>query len=203
MVPNVPRAKSCRCCGPATLLAPNVQSTYVSPADGYIPGCVASASRCRAGTSRDGDSSVSRSLQSLRSARLSRSGGFEPERRSVPGHVSAPGTVFDPAQQVSALPGPVLLAGTSLLAACRACSDLPGGLLAAPILDGPTLDAPDCVADPDPRSQRAAALRFRAIPFGAAPRVAIRPSPNPRIRWTVASPARAVCARRPTRPPPS
>jgi len=32
---------------------------------------------------------------------------------------------------------------------------------------------------------------------------AFRPSPHPRIRWTVASSGRAICTRRPTRPPPS
>jgi hypothetical protein len=70
-------------------------------------------------------------------------------------------------------------------------------------LDGPTLDAPDCVADPDPRSRREAAACFRAIPFGAAPHFAIWPSPHPRIRWTVASRASAACAGHETRPPPS
>src|SRR6202034_1728386 len=59
--------------------------------------------------------------------------------------------------------------------------------------DGPTLDAPDCVADQDPRKNRYAAERkLRASPyslritFGGAPRVAFWPSPHPRIRWTVA-----------------
>ena len=41
------------------------------------------------------------------------------------------------------------------------------------------------------------------IAFGGAPRLAFWPSPHPRIRWTVASPGRAICARRDTRPPPS
>ena len=76
--------------------------------------------------------------------------------------------------------------------------------------DGPTLDAPDCVADQDPRNDRDDAKRkLRAShrpggpPFGAAPRFAFWPSPHPRIRWTVASPGRAICARHAPRPPPS
>jgi hypothetical protein len=76
--------------------------------------------------------------------------------------------------------------------------------------DGPTLDAPDCIANHDPAKNRADAERkLRASPvsarimFGGAPRVAFWPSPHPRIRWTVASPGRATCAHRHTRPPPS
>jgi hypothetical protein len=76
--------------------------------------------------------------------------------------------------------------------------------------DGPTLDAPDCVADQDPRRNRNGAERklgtslySDAIPFGVAPRVAFWPSPHPRIRWTVASPGGATCAHGNTRPPPS
>ena len=76
--------------------------------------------------------------------------------------------------------------------------------------DGPTLDAPDCVADHDPRKNRAdaerklrASLCSAGITFGWAPRVAFWPSPHPQIRWTVASPGRAIRARRHTRPPPS
>jgi len=38
--------------------------------------------------------------------------------------------------------------------------------------------------------------------IGWAPRIASRPSPHPRIRWTVASPGRAARARRAMRPPP-
>jgi hypothetical protein len=77
------------------------------------------------------------------------------------------------------------------------------------VLDGPTLDAPDCKADHDPRKNRANAKRelrappcSRRIPFGAARRVAFWPSPHPRIRWTVASPGGATRAYRDTRPPP-
>ena len=76
--------------------------------------------------------------------------------------------------------------------------------------DGPTLDAPDCVADHDPARNRADAGRKLCASlcparnmFGAALRVAFWPSPHPRIRWTVASPGRAIRANRDTRPPPS
>jgi hypothetical protein len=85
-----------------------------------------------------------------------------------------------------------------------------GGLLPPTCSDGPTLDAPDCVADHDPRKNRADAERkLRAssgsarIPFGVATRVAFWPSPHPRIRWTVASPGGAIRAHGDTRPPPS
>jgi hypothetical protein len=73
--------------------------------------------------------------------------------------------------------------------------------------DGPTLDAPDCSAD-DPWKNHAEAERkpcasfYSGIAFGGAPRLAFWPSPHPRIRWTVASPGRAMCACRNTRPPP-
>ena len=77
------------------------------------------------------------------------------------------------------------------------------------LLDGPTLDAPDCIANQDPGSIRGSAERqFRSscplpvIRFGEAPRVAFRPSPHPRIRWTVASPDSAANALGSTRPPP-
>ena len=76
--------------------------------------------------------------------------------------------------------------------------------------DGPTLDAPDCVADHDPRKNRADAERKLRASFcsggsrsARAPRVAFWPSPHPRIRWTVASPGCAIRAHGDTRPPPS
>ena len=82
-------------------------------------------------------------------------------------------------------------------------------LLPPTCLDGPTLDAPDCIADQDSRKDRADAERkLRAsscserIPPGKAPRIAFRPSPHPRIRWTVASPGSATRAHGTTRPPP-
>src|SRR5258708_7081905 len=79
--------------------------------------------------------------------------------------------------------------------------------------DGPTLDAPDCIADEnlrkicfDAERQRCASFHSAdhswEIRFGSVFQVAFRPSPHPRIRWTVASPDRAPCALGPTRPPP-
>jgi len=67
--------------------------------------------------------------------------------------------------------------------------------------DGPTLDAPDSIADKNQRETRANAeprLRRAFFPaaFGVALWVGFRPSPHPRIRWTVASPGGATCASR-------
>src|SRR3569833_3069208 len=65
--------------------------------------------------------------------------------------------------------------------------------VAATYSDGPTLDAPDCIADQDQWDIRAAAGPSprpddgtTGTRFGAAQRIAFRPSPHPRIRWTVA-----------------
>src|SRR6478752_399173 len=80
--------------------------------------------------------------------------------------------------------------------------------VAANCSDGPTLDAPDCITDQDLRNRADAKRKLRAsfcsawIRIGPAPRVAFRPSPHPRIRWTVASPGSAIRAYRDTRPPP-
>src|SRR5260370_14887297 len=151
-----------------------------------------------------------RPLHSQRSARLTRSGGFEPERRPVPGYHLVPGTVQ---RRRDRLIGPLrarFLRPANALAPRRAISDRQGGDLPPTCSDGPTLDAPDCVADHDPRKTRAdaerklcASLCSVRIPFGPALRVAFRPSPKPRIRWTVASPGGAIRAHGNTRPPPS
>ena len=152
-----------------------------------------------------------RSLRSRRSARLTRSGGFEPERRPVPGYHLVPGTASRCGR--TDYPG---LKRLDMRTAGERFGATPGfqrqnkAALCRPRLDGPTLDAPDCVADQDPRKNRADAERkLRASPcsarirFGRAPRVAFWPSPHPRIRWTVASPGGAIRAYRDTRPPPS
>ena len=74
--------------------------------------------------------------------------------------------------------------------------------------DGPTPDAPNCVADQNQRNirpqaerQLRSAVRSARVRVGPAP-FAFRPSPHPRIRWTVASADSASSARGPTRPPP-
>ena len=103
------------------------------------------------------------------------------------------------------------MAGECFGAALGPAANKQGGTFLPPTCsDGPTLDAPDCVADHDPRNNRADAERkLRAsfcsngIAIGWAPRVAFWPSPHPRIRWTVASPGGAIRAYRDTRPPPS
>ena len=107
--------------------------------------------------------------------------------------------------------GPICKQPASALAPRRAFSDRQRRRFLPPTCsDGPTHDAPDCVADHDPRNNRADTERkLRAsfcsggIAFGRAPRVAFWPSPHPRIRWTVASPGGAIRAYRDTRPPPS
>ena len=153
---------------------------------------------------------LSRSLHSQRRARLIRSGGFEPERRPVPGTFSRDGLrhgktdYSDPKRSAICDGRRALRRRTGPSAIDTAVSFPPT------CLDGPTLDAPDCVADQDPRNDRADAKRklrtsprSGGSPFGAAPRSAFWPSPHPRIRWTVASPGRAICARHAPRPPPS
>src|SRR3954451_14590216 len=81
--------------------------------------------------------------------------------------------------------------------------------VAATYLDGPTLDAPDCIADQDQRDIRTAAGpiprpddRTPGTGFGTAQQVAFRPSPHPRIRWTVAPSDSASRARGQLRPSP-
>jgi hypothetical protein len=175
------------------------------------PGCVALASRCSAGTFVSGDSSVFPILHSQRSARLTRSDGFEPERRAVPGYHLVPGTAFSTRfDRLSGLWARYAMAGERLGAASGLQQQTRRRPCRPHVPDGPTLDAPEYVADHDPRKKRAGAERklhpsFRSpgIPVGPAPRVAFRPSPHPRIRWTVASPGGAIRARRHTRPPPS
>ena len=159
---------------------------------------------------------LSRSLHSQRCARLTRRDGFEPERRPVPGNFQQ-GTIllqgrFKTRQNRISGPGSVryAMAGERFGAAPGLQRSTRRSILPPTCSDGPTLDAPDCVADQDPRNDRADAKRkLRASsgsggsPFGAAPRFAFWPSPHPRIRWTVASPGRAIRARLAPRPPPS
>ena len=151
-----------------------------------------------------------RSLRSQRSARLTWSGGFEPERRPVPGYILFQGTASDTAEPIIRPRGPIC-DGRRAFRRRTGPSAIDTAVSFPPTcLDGPTLDAPDCVADQDPRNDRADAKRklrtsprSDGSPFGAAPRSVFWPSPHPRIRWTVASPGRAICARHAPRPPPS
>ncbi len=177
------------------------------------PGCVAFSLPCGAGTFDLRRflrfSSLSRSQ---RSARPARRDGLEPERRPIPGH-SCSRDGF--ARRYSLISGPQRGPNANPRRALRRHA-LPSATNKGDIFcrhrvpDGPTLDAPDCIADQNPRKTRFDAERRQLcapfhstdIRFGSAFQVAFRPSPHPRIRWTVASPDRALCALGPTRPPP-
>ena len=189
--------------------APNPRMYEVLTAN--TPGCVAFSLPVQRRNLRSRRNlRLSRSLHSQRRARLTRSDGFEPERRPVPGTFSRDGlrrgkTDYpDPKRSDMRWPA-------SASAPRRAFSEKTRRSILPPTCsDGPTLDAPDCVADQDLRNDRADAKRklrtspcSSGPPFGAAPRFAFWPSPHPRIRWTVASPGRAICARHAPRPPPS
>jgi hypothetical protein len=183
-------------------LARKARSTYVDGADGYIPGCVAFSLPV-----------LRRNLHSRRFQRFPASPeparcAADKERRFPARAASVPGYFISSRDDLirrNRLSGPAradMQPPVGALAPRRTFSERRGGRLPPTFLDGPTLDAPDCVAD-DPWNHCADAPCFLAIMFGAAPRVAFWPSPHPRIRWTVASPGRAKCAHRHTHPPPS
>jgi hypothetical protein len=175
------------------------------------PGCVAFSLPVQRRNLRIQVPASFRSLHSQRSARLTRSGGFEPERCPVPGYHLVQGRLQTRHNRLSGpLKGSTYDGRRALRRRAGASAIDKAAPFAANCSDGPTLDAPDCVADHDPRNNRADAERkLRAsfcsdgIPFGVATRVAFRPSPHPRIRWTVASPGGAIRAHGHTRPPPS
>jgi hypothetical protein len=171
-----------------------------------------SASRCNAGTfSFREDSCVfpTPSQPAQRAAGRSR-GGFEPERRRVPGKVY-PGTAHGgiaryrhPVQGCALRRfGASASAPPSLQRQTRRRSPPTCSIRAD------TRDAPDYVADrttgktrDDAERSLHFALGSAGNRFGAAPTIAFRPSPHPRIRWTVASVVHAVSAHGHTRPPP-
>ena len=137
-----------------------------------------------------------------------RRSGFKPERRPVPFLFRGRPPGGD-AAYIRTSKGPVYDLSARFGAAPGLQHQREGGLCRQRVPDGPTLDAPDCVADQNQRKTRADAERklrtSRGLAggvFGRAPRVAFRPSPHPRIRWTVASPGRAICAHGHMRPPP-
>jgi hypothetical protein len=177
------------------------------------PGCVAFSLPVQRRNLRffSGFPASFRSLPSQCSARLTWSGGFEPERRSVPGyHLGAGTTVRHGITEYRAARLRYAMAGERFGATPGLQRQTRRRFLPPTCSDGPTLDAPDCVADHDPARNRADAERKLCASlcsarnmFGAALWVAFWPSPHPRIRWTVASPGRAICAHRDTRPPPS
>jgi hypothetical protein len=176
------------------------------------PGCVAFSLPVQRRNLRNlGDSSVFPILSTASAAR-GRQGGAVSSPSGVRSQVTLlfQGRFQTRHNRLSGPLGPDMRWPASASAPRRAFSDRQGGLLPPTCSDGPTLDAPDCVADHDPRKNDADAERkLRASPcsagaaFGRAPRVAFWPSPHPRIRWTVASPVRAIRAHGITRPPPS
>jgi len=189
--------------------APNPRMYEVLTAN--TPGCVAFSLPVQRRNLRSRRNlRLSRSLHSQRRARLTRSDGFEPERRPVPGTFSRDGLRHGTTDYPDLPNGPICN-GRWAFRRRTGPSAIDTAVSFPPTcLDGPTLDAPDCIADQDPRNDRADARReLRTSPrpgdsrFGAAPRSAFWPSPHPRIRWTVASPGRAICARHAPRPPPS
>ncbi len=174
------------------------------------PGCVAfSLPVQRRNLRSSGIPASFRSLPSQCSARLTWSGG-QARAVPVPGYHLVPGTASRHGiTDYRAARHRYAMAGERFGAAPGRQRQIRRRFLPPTCSDGPTLDAPDCVADHNPRKNRADAERklcasfcSARIVFGEAPRVAFWPSPHPRIRWTVASPGRATRAHRHTRPPP-
>src|SRR5258708_5747130 len=131
------------------------------------PGCVAFSLPVQRRNLRNLEIPASfRSLRSQRSARLTRSGGFQPPRGPGPGHYLVSGTAFRHGiTDYPGLYGPDSEEPASALALAKAFSDRQGGVLPPTCSDGPTLDAPDCEADHDPGKNRADAERkLRASP---------------------------------------
>jgi len=152
-----------------------------------------------------------RSLHRPAQRAADKEGGFEPERRRSQVTILFQGRLQTRHNRLSGPQGPICDGRRALQRrAGLSATDKAAPFCRQRVPDGPTLDAPDCVADQDPPNNRADAERklcashcFAAIPFGVAPRVAFWPSPHPRIRWTVASPGGAIRAHGNTRPPPS
>jgi hypothetical protein len=73
-------------------------------------------------------------------------------------HFSASGAVLDATQLIIGPQGIDMRLPVKRFAPRRACSKDQAAALPPLFLDGPTLDAPDCVAEPDRRNHCAAAL---------------------------------------------
>jgi len=151
-----------------------------------------------------------RSLHSQRSARLTRRAVSSPSGVRSQVTILFQGRLQTQHNRLSGFTARYAMAGERFGAAPGFQRQTRRRLLPPTCSDGPTLDAPDCVADHDPGKNRADAERklrasfcSQGIPFGVATRVAFWPSPHPRIRWTVASPGGAIRAPGRTRPPPS
>jgi hypothetical protein len=191
-------------------LARTAQSTYVRGADGYYsrlcrvqpPGAAPEPTFFGRFQRSSGPPRASASRAAARRD------GSKPRWRPIPGtHASRDGFERRYGHNRTRR-GPPLISGGRPGAAKTAISDQQAAQRRQTCSDGPTLDAPDCIAKPILRTIRADAERqlraasSAAIAWGAAPWVVLRPSPHPRIRWTVASPLGAVSARGQTRPPP-
>ena len=137
--------------------------------------------------------------------------GSKPERRPIPGQFSS----RDGLEWRYGPDYPVPLGTEANLGERASAPKLgrwqrnKGGIAVAICPDGPTLDAPDCIAYQNPRPTRGHAARqlrwscsVPGLGFGAALLLAFRPSHHPRIRWAVASPGSAARASGCTRPPP-
>ena len=175
------------------------------------PGCVAFSLPCGAGAFKF------RRFQRFPAPSL------QPAQRAAKGRGRAsPSGVRS---QATSVPGTVQNGGTAPISGPRGDKVILGERASAPNLgrrrqtkaaslspsipDGPTLDAPDSIADQNPGPIRGHAERqlrsscpVPGFRFGSAPLLAFRSSPHPRIRWTVASPGSAARALGSTRPPP-
>jgi hypothetical protein len=187
-------------------LAPDLRSKYVDGADGYIPGCVAfSLPVLRRNLLQTGIPAFFPASPEPAQRAADKEGRFR-ARAAFRSQVIliCSRDEFDTAQPIIRLrEEPICDRRRALWRRAGLSAQDQAAPLPPTFLDGPTLDAPDCVADPDPWDHCAKAHCLLAILFGPARRVAFWPSPHPRIRWTVASPGRARCAHRHTRPPPS
>ena len=179
-------------------------------ADGLkLPVVTRSASRCSAGPSIY----IKRFLRTIRSFTVCavrdriRSCGFKPERPRHNRLSQLKGLrLSKPTARISRRDGPF-----SNRQSWQAQQQDTAAKVPPTELNGPTLDAPDCSADRDINSGKSSpnstrinrASCFAGVEFGTALRAAFRPSPHPRIRWTVASPDRAFRAGRSARRPPS
>jgi hypothetical protein len=176
------------------------------------PGCVAFSLPCSAGNFKFEDSSVFRLHRKASAPRGPQGGAVLSPSGAGPRPLQSQGRFRAAAwPRISGpLAGPNVNLGERFGAQpLPSATNIGGTFCRQRVPDGPTLDAPDCIADQNPQKIRILAERQLRLPFylpdagfGSAPRVAFRSSPHPRIRWTVASPDSAPCALGSTRPPP-
>ena len=173
-----------------------------------LPVVSRSASRCSAGLQIARSSCVFRSFHSQRSARPIWSGGFKPERRPVPGHVCCQGGFRHFMTDCLGPAATYTTAGRRFGAAPVRQRHTRRRFCRQPVQTGRRLMRqtvkPTNISQ-RPRRREAKASRVACSPGSGSVR---RPGSRfglpltPEFRWTVASPGRAECARRPMRPPP-